>query len=173
MALTQRGNKVYAKISDLSEESSLKSGDKIVFHSSSNGIDCIVDWANIRIDLDHTTFKNSYNEMLDFSRNAGEWVTTISQEFENLETQVKEIAEQNVSINNQLAAIKLLLQMVIGIAALKPDSSPNFPEEAYLQALTEEAREAYEQIKQEILNNSGYGEIDFSMQNLLYISATS
>lgn len=179
MAVVQRGNKVYAKVSDLSEESSLKNGDKIVFHSSATGIDCLVDYANVRIDLDHTTFKDSYEQMLDFSRNAGAWVTEMSDQFNSMSETVGEITQQNVDINNTLAAIKLLVQFVIGMAASGNNGSANIPAQNHVDALPAAAKEKYEQIIAEINNTVttvGYDTINastFSSLNLLWWSRNS
>lgn len=55
MSYTSVGrNKVYASIEDLPENQKLVNGDRIIIQSSDGT--ALVDYENIRIDLEHTTF---------------------------------------------------------------------------------------------------------------------
>lgn len=170
MGLTQRGNKVYARITDLSEESSLKDGDKIIFQSATTNNASIIDYSNIKIDLEHTSFQSQFEEMLNFSRNAGAWSSQLTSSFEQLQTNMDEVTERNTQMSNELEAVKMLLKMMLGLVAQRLDGQPNYNEEQFISSLTEEAKDVYNTLKQDVLTNNSYGEIDFSKQNIMYIS---
>ena len=173
MGLTQRGNRVYARIVDLSEEASLKDGDKLIFQSATTNNASIIDYSNLKIDLEHTTFQSQFEEMLNFARNAGAWSSQLTTSFQELQTKMDEVTERSTEITNEMEAIKMFLKMMLGLVAQRLDGQPNYNEDQFVSSLTDEAKTVYNQLKQEVLSNNGYGEIDFSKQNILYISSVA
>lgn len=167
MALTQRGNRVYAKITDLSEESSLKNGDKIIIHSSTTGIDCIVDYANVRIDLEHTTFSDTYNQMLDFSRSAGAWVEEMTNRFEEIEKGFEEVEKKNVEITYQVDALTLIVEMMLGLVSMNAQGQVTKTENECIMSLSDKAKEYYNNIKSEAQATTGKT-LNFNSSNFLY-----
>lgn len=170
MGLTQRGNRVYARITDLSEEASIKDGDKLIFQSSTTNTAAIIDYSNFKIDLEHTSFQSQFEEMLNFARNAGAWSSQLTTSFEELQTRMDEVTERSNEISNDLEALKMLVKMMLGLVAVRMDGQPNYNEQQFLDSLSDEIRTAYNTLKQDVVGNNGYGDIDFTRQNILYIS---
>lgn len=173
MGLTQRGNKVYARITDLSEEASLKDGDKLIFQSSTTNNASIIDYSNVKIDLEHTSFQSQFEEMLNFSRNAGAWSSQLTNSFEEVQKQMDEVSDKSAELTNEVEAIKMLLKMMLGLVARRLDGQPNYNEEQFVSSLSEESKTIYNKLKQDVLSNNSYGEIDFSTQNIMYISSVA
>lgn len=168
MALTQKGNRVYAKITDLSEEGTLNDGDKLIFHSSSTGNACIVDWANVKIDLEHCTFGNTYSEILNFTSTASAWVDTMTESFNEIEATCNEVKENVALINNELDAIKMVLKMMLGIINGREDNVY----ENYLDTLSTEAREIYDNIITDVENGQKDGrKFNFVTDNIMSLTS--
>lgn len=170
MALTKKGNKVVAKLTDLNQEATLNDGDRIVFWCNSSGEASTIDYSNVKIDLDHTTFGETFNQVVNFATTASAWVSTMSDSFNELDSKMNTVLESNNQVNNEIAAIKLLLQMAIGLAAVRSDAQKNFTEEQYASSLSQDAKLIYDQMKQEITSAAGVSSIDFSNTNLIYFS---
>lgn len=171
MAITKKGNKVVAKLTDLTQESTLNDGDKIVFWCNSSGEASTIDYSNVKIDLDHTTFGKTFTEVVNFATTASSWVTTMTESFEGLDSKMNSVLEKSTEIDNEIMALKMLVQMIIGMATIRNDAQKNFTEEQYVSSLSEEAKTIYNEIKQEITSAAGVENIDFSRSNLLYISS--
>jgi len=74
MAITNVGkNRVYASIKDLPENQSIVDGDRIIIDTEEGT--CLVDYSNIKIDLDHTTFGTQFSEMVNFTSTVNAFVT--------------------------------------------------------------------------------------------------
>ena len=172
MALTKKGNKVIAKLTDLTQESTLNDGDRIVFWCNSSGEASTIDYSNVRIDLDHTTFGDTFNQVANFATTASAWVSTMTDSFNDLDNKMNNVLEQTTQVNNEILAIKMMVQMIIGLANTRNDAQKNFSEDQYVSSLPEEAKTIYNQMKQEVLSASGTEAIDFSRSNLIYISST-
>lgn len=172
MALTKKGNKVIAKLTDLTQESTLNDGDRIVFWCNSSGEASTIDYSNVRIDLDHTTFGDTFNQVVNFATTASAWVSTMTDSFNDLDNKMNNVLEQTTQVNNEILAIKMMVQMIIGLANTRNDAQKNFSEDQYVSSLPEEAKAIYNQMKQEVLSASGTEAIDFSHSNLIYISST-
>lgn len=164
MALTQVGNRVYAKITDLSEEAALASGDKIIFHSTTTGNACIVDWSNVKIDLDHCTFGPTFSEVVNFTSTAQAWVDTMTASFEEIESRVDDAINTVVKLNDEVAGIKLLLKMMLGLVNMQdPDLIAK-----YKNTLTEQAIQTYEEIINEVEDAQNCKDkLDFTLANYL------
>lgn len=168
MALTQKGNRVYARITDLSEEGTLNDGDKLIFHSSSTGNACIVDWANVKVDLEHCTFGNTFSEVLNFTQTASAWVDTMTESFSEVEATSNEVKESVLTITNELEAIKMVLKMMLGIIN---DREDNVYEE-FLNTLSTEAREVYDKIISDVEENQKDGrKFNFVTDNIMSLTS--
>lgn len=167
MALTKVGNRVYGRIIDLSEESGLASGDKLIFHSTTTGNASIVDWSNVKVDLEHCTFGPQFSEILNFTSTAQAWVDTMTSSFNEINTRSNEVIELTGKLNDSIEAIKLLLKLMIGIANDKGTGEVN----KLKNTLTEQAREVYESIINEVEDAQDcHDQIDFSTINFLQIA---
>lgn len=173
MALEKQGSKVIAKITDLSQESSFNNGDRIVFWCNSTGEASTIDYANVKIDLDHTTFGTAFTQVLNFSTTAAAWVTEMSDSFDDLTNQMDTLVTSNATINNQILALQMLIKMILGLASARDDLQANFSEQQYIDSMPDEAKTYYEQTKQDVLNATGADAIDFTRQNLTYLASAA
>lgn len=167
MALVKQGNKVIAKLTDLTQVSTINDGDRLVFWCSSAGEASTIDYSSIKIDLEHTTFGATFNEIVNFATTASSWVSTMSDSFNELDAKMNSVLENNTQINNEISAIKLLLQMAIGLASARQDSGKNFSESQYVDSLSEDAKIIYNQMKTDITSAVGIETIDFTSNNLI------
>lgn len=164
MALTQVRNRVYAKISDLSEESVLVSGDKLIFHAVTTGNTSIIDWSNVKIDLEHCTFGEKFNDILNFTSTAQAWVETTTASYSEIEARVNEVTESVTQLNDEVAAIKLLLKMMLGLVNdLDPEKVNK-----YKNTLPATAIAIYEGIINDVEDaQNSTGKLNFTIANFL------
>lgn len=167
MALSQKGNRVYAKITDLSEESTIQDGDKILIHSSSTGNAAIIDWSNIRIDKEHTTFGSELSSVVEFTQSASAWVDAVTESFNDVEANVNNVKENLVKVNSQMEGVKMVIKMILGLCNNWDSGTYN----KYLSGLDTEARETYDAIINEVFANQKDGRpISFLTANLMNFS---
>lgn len=171
MALQKQGSKVIAKITDLSQETTLMDGDRIVFWCSTTGEAATIDYSNFKIDQDHTTFGDTFNEVVNFATTASAWVDTMQESFNELDEKMNNVIESNNGINNEILALKMMVKMILGVATSRADMTGNFSEQQYVDSLPEDAKTSYQTMKDEVLQASGADNIDFTRQNLIYLSS--
>lgn len=172
MAITQQGNRVYAKITDLQEESILNDGDKIIFHCDSTGNASLIDYSNFKIDLDHVTFGDTFSSMLNFTQTAGAWVDTMTESFNEIEEKCNEVVELTTNMTNEMSAIKMLFQMLLGLAFVRSDGQTNYPPDIYISSLSKESQDIFEEIIKDVNLASGL-EIDFTLHNILRLASAA
>lgn len=171
MAIYKQGNKVIAKLTDLSQEATLNDGDRIVFWCNSTAEASTIDYSNFKVDLDHTTFGDTFTQIVNFATTANSWISSMTDSFNELDNKMDSVIEKTTQVNNEILAIKLLIKMIMGIATSRADMQANFSEDQYVDSLPEDARTIYTDLKNEVLSASGEDNIDFSKQNLIYISS--
>lgn len=71
--------KVYADINDLPENMGINDGDRFIVQTDEGT--ALVDYENIKIDLEHTTFGSVIGELQEFQGLATDFITKISSEF--------------------------------------------------------------------------------------------
>ena len=170
MAIQKQGSKVVAKLTDLTQESVLNDGDRLVFWCNSSGEAATIDYSSLKIDLDHTTFGDTFTQVVNFATTANSWITSMTDSFNELDNKMNTVIESNTKINNELLAIKMLIKMILGIATYKAEQG-NFSEQQYVDSLPEDARTIYTDLKDEVLTASGEDNIDFTRQNLIYLAS--
>lgn len=115
MSYTSVGkNKVYASINDLPVHQKIIDGDKILIQTE-NGT-ALIDYENFIIDLNHTTFKSQYNNVIDF-------VILAENQFENLITEINALKEKinseentpketKISVENEVQTLESKIQQL-------------------------------------------------------------
>lgn len=73
-------NKVYASIEDLPENQKLVNGDRILIQTDDGT--ALVDYENIKIDLNHVTFGTQISQLVQFTATVEEFVEQIQNDFE-------------------------------------------------------------------------------------------
>lgn len=172
MAITQVGNRVYSRITDLSEEATLNNGDKLIFHCASTGNASLIDWSSVKIDLGHTTFESTFNAMLNFTSTASAWVDTMTESFNELEEKCDNAIDKVNSLTNDIDAIKMLIKLILGIATKRHDGQDNYRPDEFVASLSEEAKEIYDALIDEVAGQSGERPV-FERWNLYYLSGES
>lgn len=171
MALVKQGSKVVAKITDLTQESTINDGDRIVFWCNTAGEAATIDYSNFKVDLDHTTFGDTFTQVVNFATTASSWVTTMTDSFNELDSKMNKLNDSNVEINNEIQAIKMLIKMIIGLATFRADNLKNYTEDQYVDSLPEDAKQIYNDLKDEVIQAAGQDNIDFSRLNLIYLGS--
>lgn len=169
MAIYKQGNKVIAKLTDLSQEATLNDGDRIVFWCNSSSEAATIDYSNIKIDLDHTTFGTTFTEVVNFATTANSWISTMTDSFNELDTKMDSVIESTTKVNNDILAMKMLIKMIMGLATNRADLQANYSEEQYVNSLPEDAKAIYDEMKNDVLTSAGVDNFDFATHNLIYI----
>lgn len=76
MAITSVGkNRAYASIEDLPENQTLVDGDRILIQTDDGT--ALVDFANVKIDLKHTTFETQLTSVIEFTNTVTNFIEQI------------------------------------------------------------------------------------------------
>lgn len=115
MSYTSVGrNKVYASIEDLPENQKLVDGDRILIQT--NDGTALVDYANIKIDLNHCTFGTQISQLIEFTTSVEQYIDEINTEFETLKEETTNVKNSVTKLQEQLEGCKLLLKFILGSA---------------------------------------------------------
>ena len=155
MAIYKQGNKVIAKLTDLSQEATLNDGDRIVFWCNSSSEASTIDYSNVKIDLDHTTFGETFTGIVNFATTANSWITSMTDSFNELDSKMDSVIENTTKVNNDILAMKMLIKMIMGLATNRADEGQNFSEEQYVNSLPEDAKAIYEEMKNDVISSAG------------------
>ena len=112
MAYTAVGGKVYSSIKDLPQYSSINDGDKIIIWSNSRDGAATVDFSDFIIDLEHTTFKSTFSEIINFTGNVEAFVSKATDSIDALE---KSVSNLEKTVDEELRPRIQTLEMVAAI----------------------------------------------------------
>lgn len=112
MAYTAVGGKVYSSIKDLPQYSSINDGDKIIIWSNSRDGAATVDFSDFIIDLEHTTFKSTFSEVINFTGNVEAFVSKATDSIDALE---KSVSNLEKTVDEELRPRIQTLEMVAAI----------------------------------------------------------
>lgn len=107
--------KVYAAIEDLPEIMGIGNGDRFIVQTADGT--ALLDYENIRIDLDHTTFGTLITDMQEFQAVAESWISSYSDDLTTAKDDIATLRTDTNTIQQQVEAIKMLLKLVMGIHA--------------------------------------------------------
>lgn len=115
MSYTSVGrNKVYASIEDLPENQKLVDGDRILIQTDDGT--SLVDYANIKIDLNHCTFGTQVSQLIEFTTTVEQYIDEINTDFETLKEETTNVKNSVAKLQEQLEGCKLLLKFILGSA---------------------------------------------------------
>lgn len=112
MAYSSYGKKIYASIKDLPQYTSIGNGDKIIVWNEARDGAAVVDYADLIIDLDHTTFKSTINQVITVASDIQAFTNTVTQEIEDIQEAITKIED---TINSELKARIKVLEFIIAI----------------------------------------------------------
>lgn len=123
MAITNVGkNRVYASIKDLPENQKLVDGDRIIIDTEEGT--CLVDYSNIKIDLNHTTFGDQFSEMVNYTGTVTAFITQMESEFSSVQEETANLKAKMDDMENMMDAVKLMIKFIMGTAAGKYEEYP-------------------------------------------------
>lgn len=105
-------SKVYASIEDLPENMGIFDGDRFIIQTDEGT--ALFDYQNLKIDLDHTTFGEIVSDMQEFQSLASNFITEMSFTVSATQDDISVIKSDVLTTQEQLDAIKLILQLVMG-----------------------------------------------------------
>lgn len=115
MAFTSYGNRVYASIKDLPQYTSINNGDKIIVWNESREGAATIDYSDFIIDLEHTSFGTTINELLTFTTTVESFISTVAVDIENLDNKINAVDEINKKLIGRLETLEYMLGIVYGI----------------------------------------------------------
>lgn len=141
MSYTVKSNKVYANINDLPQDYAIKNGDLLIVQR--NDETYIVDYGDVKVDLEHVTFGETFTEMVNFTSNCTAFITEMTNSFNDLSESVSLIEGQHAEITGRLEAIEAILKLIY---CCEDDNR----EKKILEDLSPDGKPQFERIKGEI-----------------------
>lgn len=110
MAIVQSGSKVYATIKDLPVVTSVSDGMQFIMQADEGTV--LVDYSDMSVDLDHTTFGQTFLDMVNLTGTIETFVSEVDGKLSEYETKLTNM-ETNVQQNTyDLEAIKYLIRLI-------------------------------------------------------------
>ena len=115
MSYTSVGrNKVYASIEDLPENQKLVDGDRIIIQSSDGT--ALVDFENVKIDLEHTTFSTQITQLIEFTSTVEQYLDELQTDISNISTETASMKTSVSTMEAQMKGCELLFKLILGFA---------------------------------------------------------
>lgn len=101
MSYTAIGRKkVYASIEDLPENQKLVNGDRLLLQTEDGT--ALVDYENVKIDLQHTTFGDQFRNLVELSSTVESFSQTLNEEIESINEKISDLENSSNAIKNSL-----------------------------------------------------------------------
>lgn len=101
MSITVVGKtKVYASIDDLTEVGAIGDGDRLIIQSE--GGTALVDWENVKVDLDHTSFSDRFKTVEDYQSECRDFIEQYTDEFVQCKQDVESLQVSEKSDDERL-----------------------------------------------------------------------
>lgn len=112
MAYSSYGKKIYASIKDLPQYTSIGNGDKIIVWNETRDGAAVVDYADLKIDLDHTTFKSTIDQVITLASDIQSFAHTVDEEINGLQDVVSTLQD---TVDNELRARIKALEFIVAV----------------------------------------------------------
>ena len=150
MSYTSVGrNKVYASIEDLPENQKIVNGDRILIQTDDGT--ALVDYENIKIDLNHVTFGTQISQLVQFTATVEEFVERIQNDFEAIQEETSNMKIAISELQDKMDCCKLLFQHIMGSVAGEQD---NYIKAQVDSTLKGSGLEMYQQCKEALQANA-------------------
>lgn len=150
MSYTSVGrNKVYASIEDLPENQKLVNGDRILIQTDDGT--ALVDYENIKIDLNHVTFGTQISQLVQFTATVEEFVEQIRNDFDSIQEETSNMKITITELQDKMECCKLLFQHIMGSVAGESSSYIKAQVESTLKG---SGLEMYQQCKDSLQTNA-------------------
>jgi hypothetical protein len=115
MAYSSSGKKIYASIKDLPQYTSLGNGDKIIIWNETRDGAAVVDFKDLIIDLEHTSFKSTISEVLTLASDIQSFVHTVNEEINGISESLTEVQTTvDHELKNRVKALEYILAVILG-----------------------------------------------------------
>ena len=116
MAITSVGkNRSYASIEDLPENQTLVDGDRILIQTDDGT--ALVDFANVKIDLKHTTFETQLTSVIEFTNTVTNFIEQIQGDFAAIQEETTTMKNSITELEQKMECVKLMLKFIMGSAS--------------------------------------------------------
>ena len=113
MAITNVGkNRVYASIKDLPENQKIVDGDRIIIDTDEGT--ALIDYSNLKIDLDHTTFGQQFSDMVSYTSTVTAFVTQMETDFTTLQDETASLKTKADDLQDMMDCVKLMIKFIMG-----------------------------------------------------------
>lgn len=115
MAYSSYGKKIYASIKDLPQYTSIENGDKIIVWNETRDGAAVVDFADFLLDLEHTTFKSTITEVVNFASNVQAFTGRVQEEIEGIQKAVTNVENSiNEELRSRIKALEFIVAIMLG-----------------------------------------------------------
>lgn len=142
-------NKVYASIEDLPENQKLVNGDRILIQTDDGT--ALVDYENIKIDLNHVTFGTQISQLIQFTATVEQFVEQIQNDFTSIQEETSNMKIAISELQDKMECCKLLFQHIMGSVA---GESSKYIESQIQGSLKGAGLEMYQQCKDSLQANA-------------------
>ena len=153
-------NKVYTSIDDLPENQKLVDGDRILIQTEDGT--ALVDFSNVKIDLNHCTFGTQVSQLIEFTSNVEQYIEEMDVNFNEIKEETSTLKSQMQEIKEQMECCKLLFKHIMGSASSSPT---NYIEDQVHNALSAHGLAMYEECVDAV--KSVQQDFSFNRYNLL------
>lgn len=143
MSITNVGNnRVYASIQDIPQTSSLINGDRIIIQTDDGTK--LVDYENIKIDLNHTTFGSQFSEMVSYVTLSTTTLTELLEKTEAIDDEINYIKSDLQKLKAHHAIIQFIIKGITG--AYDKTNSPAYKEYKKIIQQSQQAETYFESL---------------------------
>lgn len=115
MAYSSYGKKIYASIKDLPQYTSIGNGDKIIVWNEARDGAAVVDYADFIIDLEHTTFKSTINQVITLASDIQAFIYTTEEEISGIKKALTDIEDVvNKELKARIKALEFIIAIMLG-----------------------------------------------------------
>lgn len=112
MSTTPVGNKLYKNIDDLPQATSITDGMKFIIQTDS-GTE-LLDYYNFKVDLGHTAFQVTFQEMIEYTSTVSAFITEINEEFNTIKNDFDSIKANFTTMKNNFDGMRFLIEGIAG-----------------------------------------------------------
>lgn len=115
MAYSSSGKKIYVSIKDLPQYTSLGNGDKIIIWNETRDGAAVVDFKDLVIDLDHTSFKSTISEVITLASDIQSFAHTVNEEINGISESLAELQTTvEHELKNRIKTLEYIVAIILG-----------------------------------------------------------
>lgn len=159
--------KVYASIDDLTEVGGIGDGDRFLIQTEDGT--ALVDYENVKIDLDHVTFAERFTGIESFMTSCEVFINQFTDEFVTFKDDVNKLAESDTHTTGKVEAMKLITALTCGTQEADGGGS-EVTIEALVRELPTDGQTLYNELIADVRSKVS-ADFSFTTSNLYRVSA--